>query len=252
MRALPPFALAVLLFCAGCGGGDSKADAGVDAGNAEDYFGLQKGRCFEYTSADTAQPAPDLGVVVEEIDTKQFAVPTSVVSYVSGGVVMRDYVAFEAGALMLYKREFPGGKSYIYDPPQKRLAMPVLSNSKQESSTQVTIRDGMGAILANKETHQLRVDAFAQQDVTLPAGQKVSAVKLAFQETLADSSPGARSEFRTFAPGTGDRAAVDGFVKLDFNFAIDESAANVVYKLQKVRDLGDNPKLASPPCGGAP
>lgn len=254
MRALHTlaFALCLPVLLAGCGGGDGKADAGVDAGAPpEEYFGLQKGRCFEYTTADVAQAAPDLGVVVEEMDTKQFPVPTYKTAYIIGGVAMYDYLAIDGEAMVLYKREFPGGKSYIYDPPLKRLVKPVYPNTKQEDSTQVTIRDGTGAVLA-KETHKLRVDVFGAADVQLPIGKTVSATKLAFQETLEDGTAAGRSEFRTFLPGTGDRVGADGFVKIDFNFSLNESNANVIYKLQKVRDLGDSPTTATPPCGSAP
>jgi len=255
MRALQTLAVALCIPCllAGCGGGDGKADAGVDAGAPpEEYFGLQKGRCFEYTTADIAQNAPDLGVVVEDLDTKQFAVPTYKTAYVIGGVVMYDYLAVDGDAVVLYKREFPGGKSYIYDPPLTRLTKPVFANTTQNASTQVTIRDGTGAVLV-KETHKLRVDVFGAADVALPIGKTVSATKLAFQETLEDgTTAAARSEFRTFLPGTGDRLGADGFVKIDFNFSLNEANANVVYKLQKVRDLGDSPTTATPRCGSAP
>ncbi|MBI5542951.1 MAG: hypothetical protein HY901_03625 [Deltaproteobacteria bacterium] len=260
MRALPLFALALLIPCAllpagGCGGSDQPAgpDAGATEQQMVDYFGLQTGRCFEYTSADTLQQSPDLGIVVESIDTKSFAVPTRVISYSTGGVAMRDYVAFQDNALVLYKREFPGGKSYIYDPPMKRLELPVLPSSVLNATSAVTIRDGAGRVLADKEAHSLRVDVYALADVALPIATTVSATKISFAETLADGNTKAgRSEVRTFMPGTGDKASVDGLVRIDFNFNLDETSQNVVYKLQKIRDLGDNPATATPPCGGTP
>ena len=251
MRALPIFALGLLVSwtLAACGGGDSKPDAGAVI-PPEQYFGLQVGRCFEYTTADVAQATPDLGVVVEKMETVLFSVPTYEVLYrVSGAVLMKDYVAFEGNTMVLYKRVFAGGKEYLYDPPLKRLQQPVFANDRLESSSQVRIYQG--TLLAT-ETHHLRVDVFGASEVQLPMGKTVNATKIAFQEKLEDGTAAARPEYRTFVPGTGDQAAADGFVKIDFNFDADEAQDNLVYKLQKVRDLGADPSTANPPCGSAP
>ena len=52
--------------------------------------------------------------------------------------------------------------------------------------------------------------------------------------------------------GIGDPAAIDGFVKMEFNFALDDSSPMIAYKLQSIRNLGNLPGKADPPCGGAP
>jgi hypothetical protein len=245
-----------LLLCActlgACGSGSSGPDAGADSGvPPEIYFSLQKGRCFEYTTADTVQSTPDLGVVVEETGNGSFAVPTSVISYNTGSIAMKDYVAFDGSAMMLYKREFMGGKSYIYDPPLMRLQAPLKPGSTQQASAKVTIRDATGSVLVSSEPHDLRVDVFDKADVKLPVGQTVSASKLAFTETVtATGASGARAEYRTFVPGDGSRTGADGFVTINFNFESDEGLSPLEYRLQKVRDLGDNPTQAIPPCGG--
>jgi hypothetical protein len=238
---------------AGCGSGHGGPDAGVDAGiDLEAYFGLQKGRCFEYTTAGTQQPTPDLGVVVEGIDTLQFPVPTWVVAYTTTSVVMRDYLAAKGNALVLYKREIFGGNTYIYDPPMQRLLAPLKPGSTQTASTQVTIRDGAGTITATKETHDLRVDVFDTASLHLPIGTDVEASKLNFAETAQADGGGVplkRAEIRTFLKGDGTRTGTDGFVEINFNFNLNENLAPSDYKLQKVRDLGDDPTHATPPCG---
>ena len=248
-------AIALLLgspLLAACGSGGSGPDAGADSGVApEPYFSLQKGRCFEYTTADTVQPSPDLGVVVEEDANSQFAAPTHVVAYyTNNGLAMRDYLAFEGSALVLYKREI-GSKSYIYDPPLRRLQAPLKPNTTQQASAPVTIRD-LTTVLADKEPHDLKVDVYPK-DIALPVGKTLSGLKLVFTETVtATGAAGARPEYRILFPGDGTRDRADGFVYINFNFEADESATLLEYKLQKVRDLGDNPKLATPRCGGTP
>lgn len=257
MRALPLLGLALLVPCAllsaGCGGSSSEVppDAGLaDAGIAPElYFGLQKGRCFEYTTADTQQPFPDLGVMVEGVDSNQFAVPTLKVVYVSGGrVTMTDYVAFEGNALVLYKRSFSGGKEYLYDPPLKRLEMPVVPSSTLTAESQATVYSG-GVRLGEPQTHTLRVDVFGAAALHLPIGQEVTAPKIVFGEKVAQTGQALRTEVRAFLPGDGTRDAVDGFVMLKFNFELDESLREQEYRLQKVRDLGDDPTTAQTPCG---
>ncbi|HEY3451031.1 MAG TPA: hypothetical protein VGK67_32035 [Myxococcales bacterium] len=254
MRALRLLTLGLAITCSLAACGNNTPKPGPDAGlPPEQYFGLQKGRCFEYTTGDVAETAPALGVMVERMDTTQFSVPTYEIAYrIGGGVAMLDYVAFDQdGAMLLYKRSFQGGKSYIYDPPLKRLLQPVFAGDRVESSSEVRIRDGSGALLAT-ETHNLTADIFDDSDVSLPIGKTVTANKIAFQEKKADGTAATRSEFRTFAAGLGDRSAADGFVKVEFDFTIDGTGGNLVYKLQKVRDLGEDPSTANPPCGGAP
>ncbi|MGC4123219.1 MAG: LEA type 2 family protein [Myxococcales bacterium] len=127
---LSTFGLAIACSLAACG---NPPKAGPDAGlPPEQYFGLQKGRCFEYTTSDVAQTNPALGVVVERMDSTQFPVPTYEVTYrIGGGIAMLDYVAFGSdNSMLLYKRSFPGGKTYLYDPPLKRLAEPVVPNDR--------------------------------------------------------------------------------------------------------------------------
>lgn len=251
MRAFRLFTFGLALACSlsACG---NPPKAGPDAGlPPEQYFGLQVGRCFEYTTGDVAEASPALGVMVERMETVQFPVPTYEVTYrIGGGVAMQDYVAFDGDAMVLYKRTFPGGKTYIYDPPLKRLVEPVFGGDRVEASSEVRIRDGSGTLLAT-ETHDLTVDVFDTADVQLPIGKTVKANKIAFQEKKADGTAGMRSEYRTFAAGTGDRAGADGFVKIDFDFTIDGTGSNLVYKLQKVRDLGADAGVATP-CGSAP
>ncbi len=238
----------VLLLTACEGNNQTLPDAGPTGPVPEDYFGLQLGRCFEYTTADQAQPDPDLGVVVESIDSAQFAVPTRVVAYtVSGMVRMRDYVAFDGESVVLYKRAFSGGKSYLYDPPMKRLTKPVKLDKRQEAKAKVTIYDGAGKPIVQGEEHALRVDV-VEKALHLPIGKDVTGALLAFTETPSVG----RTEYRVFLAGDGTRTAADGFVVLEYNFELDESLANQTYRLQKVRDLGDSPTTATPRCGMAP
>ena len=238
----------------GCGGGKGGADAGVDAGiDLESYFGLQVGRCFEYTTAGTAQPTPDLGVMVEKIDTVQFPVPTWVVAYTTTSVRMRDYLAADGNSLMLYKREIYGGNTYIYNPPQQRLVAPLKPGAAQQSSTQVTIRDGANTITASNETHDLRVDIFALSDLHLPLGVDVKASKVSFSETPNVK----RAELRSFIAGDGTRTGTDGWVAINYNFELNEDLSPSSYTLQNVRDLGADPTHTADggmaaPCGIVP
>lgn len=257
MRALPLLGLALLVPCAlllagGCGGpSEAPADAGVaDAGVAPElYFGLQKGRCFEYTTADTQQTWPDLGVMVEGIDTNQFKVPTMKIVYVTGGrTAMTDFVAVDGNALVLHKRAFSGGKEYLYDPPLKRLEMPVVPSSTLNAESQATVYNG-GVKLGEPQRHTLRVDVFGAAAMHLPVGTEVNVPKVVFTEKVAASGQALRTEVRAFLPGDGTRAAADGFVMIKFNFELDENLAEQEYRLQKVRDLGDNPTQAETPCG---
>jgi len=257
MRALRLLTLGLALTGSLVACSNNQPPPGRDAGvEPVDYFGLQVGRCFEYTTGDVATTAPALGVMVERIDDVQFEVPTYEVAYrLSGAIAMYDYVAFDGQAMVLYKRSFPGGNSYIYDPPLKRLVQPVYAGDRVESSSEVRVRDGTGALLAT-QTHSFTADIFDDADVTLPIGETVTANKIAFQEKKADGSPATRSEFRTFAGGDGkDFLAADGFVRIEFDFTVGGTGGSVVYKLQKVRALRPE-RLPDggtvPPCGGAP
>jgi hypothetical protein len=240
--------LALVLALAACS--EEKQNTPPDAGLAdpEAYFSLQKGRCFEYTSQDTKQLIPDLGVAVEETESKQTAVPTSVIVYRTAGIAMRDFVAIENDAIKLYKREFPGGKQFTFDPPVTLLEGPIKAGATITSQGVATIRDyGTGAILVNPpEQHTFRVDVFDPTDVQLPMGPMVNASRVSVIETPAQGG----KEVRTFIPGTGDRAAAEGFVVIDFNFG-GEGTSSIIYKLQGIRELGADPSRAVPACGSA-
>jgi hypothetical protein len=252
MRGLSPVAasflcLSLLAPLLGCDDQTDDADAGVDAGvDLEAYTGLRKGRCLEYTSAAMAQPAPDLGIVVEELDETQFNTPTRKVVYrASGTLAMRDFVSFDGNVLKLHKREFPGGKSYLYSPPLALLEAPLAPGSKFESTGEASIRSGSGTVLADHESHTLRVDVFQPADLLLPMGPTVSASKLLYSETPSVN----RVEVRSFVPGSGALEAAEGFVTMEYNFSLDEAQPKIAYKLQKIRDLGNDPGQANPPCG---
>ncbi len=266
MRLVRYSALAIALAAggfsslAGCGE-DPQPNTGDDAGTGpgvgdpEAYFSMQKGRCFEYTLQDSKQPIADLGVAVEEIDVNQFsqAAPegTHVIRYRQGFLKMTDYVSFtDAGELKLHKREFSGGKSFIYRPAVTLLKAPVKGNDRIDSGEQVNVRDAaQGTEIALNEGFKLRVDTLDPTEQRLPIGETVQAYKAIFDETYATQTALKRSETRSFVPGDGNRAAAHGFVSIEFNFDADETQAKKVYRLQNVRELSGE---VDDVCGSAP
>jgi hypothetical protein len=245
----PLCAVATSLLTCGPAPKKTAPDAGVDAGvgDLEAYFSVQKGRCFEYTTTESKQPSADLGVAVEEIDTVQFPVATRVVRYRQGFVRMTDYLAIEGSELKLYKRDFFGGKSYKFTPPLTLLKAPIKGNDRLESSAKTQVRDSKGTLLEEKD-ETLRVDTFEATEVALPAKNPVKTSKVIY-----DFLPSLnRAETRSFITGAGNPADIEGWGSLEFNFDNDESQPRKVYKLQTVRDLGDDAKAKAQPCGSAP
>ena len=226
------FALLPLVALAACGDDPEpqQSDAGLQ--DYEAYFNLQQGRCFEYTLADTKQAIPALGVAVEEIDETTFTgVKAYVVYYRTASPSMKDWVSIEGNALKLHKRYFPGGKELIYRPPLTLLEAPVKAGAKIESTAQADIHEN-GVRIAN-EDHSLRVDVFEPSAERLPVGVDLTSFAVNYAETPSTGRP----ETRYFVPGSGERAAPEGWVKISFNFSRDEDAASLVYKLQEVREL---------------
>ncbi len=239
--------LSTLVSLAACGGGSPGNTGGADAGiDPVAYFGLQKDRCFEYSASETAQAVPDLGVAVEEIvdfSLGDRTIKTSVIFYRAGGLAMKDYVGVEGSELKLYKREFPATKSTLYNPPLTLLKMPVRGGDVVQSSGTAAVRDGAGKLLIDPPQQQsLSVNVFSAVPVNLPIGQSVNAFPLTY--TL---NPAGRQEVRAFVPGTGDPSAIEGFVKIVYNFTTDDAAPAPTYKLQGLRQLDG--KI---PCGMAP
>lgn len=218
-------------------------DAGLE--DPEAYFSLQKGRCFEYTLGDAKQVQPALGMAVEELDETTFAVPTYVVVYRTASIAMKDWVSVEDDALKLHKRYLLGeGKEILYTPPLTLLQAPIKAGAKVESKARTTIYES-GSLVADEE-HSLRVDVFEPNTERLPFGTDVSSYAVNFDETPDIG----RAEVRNFVPGTGDRAAPEGWVKISYNFGPDPSASPLVYKLQGIRELSEEPGSAW--CGSAP
>ena len=234
------------LLLAACGK-DSPAvppDAGL--ADPEAFFSLQLGRCFEYTTADTKQIIPSLGMAVEALDTKQTPVPTHAITYRTNAVAMMDYVAFDGSSLKLYKRNLIGGNSYSYDPPLTLLTGPIRPGTAIDSSGAASIRDVSGTLLFDPPPqYSLRANIFDTSTWPLPAGKSVSGNRVVWTETPSVD----RDDVRVFVAGSGDRTALDGFVQIDFNFSLDKNQKPLTYKLQTVRDLGADPSTAVPQCG---
>ncbi|MGI5863115.1 MAG: hypothetical protein ACOX6T_13780 [Myxococcales bacterium] len=237
------FALLPLLALVACGDDPEpqQTDAGIQ--DYEAYFNLQQGRCFEYTLADTKQAAPTLGLAVEEIDETTFpGVKAYVVVYRTTAPVMQDWVSIEDNALKLHKRYFHGGKEFIYRPPLTLLEAPIKPGATITSTAQADIHE-LGTRIANEE-HTLRVDVFQPNTERFPVGVDITSYAVHFAETPSTGRP----ETRYFAPGSGDRAAPEGWVKISFNFSLNESTPAQVYKLQEIRELTGE---QSTPCGSA-
>ncbi|MFN7133569.1 MAG: hypothetical protein ACK4N5_15940 [Myxococcales bacterium] len=253
---LGALALTAALPLGGCseepqnGGGDAGTDAGV--GDLEAYFSLQKGRCFEYTLLDSRQATADLGVAVEEIDMNQFAQAapqgTHVVRYRQGFPKMTDYVSFTAeGELKLHKREYFGGKSFIYKPAVTLMRAPAKGNDTLTTGEKVDVRDSQGNVIAQGESYTRRYDTLDATELRLPIGETVSAYRYIYDETWGSQAALERPETRAFVPGDGDRSKPHGFVTIEYNFENDETQPKKVYRLQNVRELvqgGD-------PCGSS-
>lgn len=241
LMTLPAALCAAALVSTGCGKDAEPAppDAGVDT---ETYFGMKVGRCYEYTAADTKQTAPDLGIVVEKIDEKQFtlptpdgpkAVPTYQIGYRNPGRVMEDFVSIDGNEIKLHKRSYQGGRTFIYSPPLTLMRSPVKPGEELLSKGKGQIREPITGELVSSEDHSLAVVVFNPEQVNLPIGSTVTGYKVLYQET-----PATRTEVRTLVPGTGVEGAVEGWVKLEYNFHPTEpTRAPIIYKLQAVRDL---------------
>lgn len=233
------FAVSLSTAC-GEGGQPGPADGGIR--DYEAYFGLQQGRCFEYSLGEAKEAFPALGVAVEQLDETSFAVPTHVLSYRTSSLAMKDWVSIDGNRLKLHKRYFPGGKELLYRPAVTLLEAPPRGNSKLESTSEVAIYEG-GELLSNGQ-HTLRVDLFEPRAEPLPFGVTVTGHAVNFDE---EPSTG-RSELRFFVPGTEERSAPAGWVKISFNFSLDEAASARGYSLQGVRELTEGGAR----CGSAP
>ena len=224
-------------------------DAGFDAGvgDLEAYFAIQKGRCFEYTTSDSKQAVADLGMAVEKLDTTQFPVQTHVMVYRQGFVRLTDYLAIDGANLVLYKRDFFGGKSVKFTPPVTVLRAPIKGGDKLETVTTAQVRDETGKILDEKEI-TVRVDVLDPVDLNTPVKNPIKASKV-----ITTDPSLSRSETRAFVPGAGGALTdPEGSVTIEFNFEKDDSKSKVLYKLQNVRSLGTDEQARATPCGTAP
>lgn len=252
VAALPAaLCAAALLASTGCSSEPEQQpvpDAGVDM---EAYFGLTVGRCYEYTTADSKQDTPSLGMLVEKIDTNQFPVPTYQIAYSTPSPAMQDMVAIDGQKLVLYKRNFPGGKSFIYDPPLTLMEAPIKPGARLTSTGNARIRDAAGTLLL-REDHSLQIDIFQPDPIPLqlPIGESVTGFKALYSETVtATGAATGRREVRTLVPGTDATGAARGWVKVELNLSpTDETREPAIYKLQAVRDIASG----STPCGMTP
>jgi hypothetical protein len=241
---------AALLSIAGCGSDPDPPPPTEEEIDMAAYFGLEVGRCYEYTTADVKQDVPALGVVVEKIDTVQFPVPTYVLAYGTPNRAMEDYVAFDGNELKLYKRSFPGGKESIYDPPLTLMKAPVVAGARLTSSG--TARVWAGGQQLSSDEHELVVSIFQPTELSLPIDLDVTGYKVSFEESATvDGSPQrrGRAEVRTIVPGLDAPNEAIGWVKIEMNFhPTDETRQPTIYKLQAVRTVGGE----APACGFAP
>jgi hypothetical protein len=188
---------------------------------------------------------PALGVAVEEIKETSFSPQTYVVVYRTASRAMEDWISIEDNAIKLHRRYLLGEvKELIYRPALTLLEAPIKAGAKIESTARTTVFEA-GALVSDAD-HSLRVDVFEPGVERLPFGTDVTSFAVNFDET---PDPG-RAEVRNFVPGSGDRAAPEGWVKISFNFSPDPSASALVYKLQGIRELSGEPGSAW--CGSAP
>lgn len=112
---------AVALCAFGCGGNTpGPVDAGVDTScgidcDAQTEYGLQPQTCFEFTSTETNETPPALGVLVGPVTTLEGGVKVMPVSYRAGGLTkMEDSFTIKNGDLYLVRRSWLPGESVTY------------------------------------------------------------------------------------------------------------------------------------------
>jgi hypothetical protein len=241
-HCLPVTALiaSATLLLAGCGKEPPTEvpDAGIDV---EAYLGIKIDRCYEYTTAATAQDEPSLGVVARL--SSMFVAGGYVIEYSTSGLTMEDYVSVEGNKLQMHKRNFRGvgGTETNYNPPLTLLELPIVPGARQNWTAPAIVRQS-GTILSNEE-HALTVNIFQPGEIALPLGQRVTGTKMVFEEV-----PG-RSETRTLIPAGGEEE-IGGWVHIDFNFSADPAQPRLSYKLQEIRDLTG--LVDERACGAAP
>lgn len=256
MRAFRPlsFALVALaaLGLAACGSDpQTTPDAGEPQVDVVKYFGLQVGRCYEYTTKDTVQTSTDLAVVTTRT-VSDYKTTVYEVHYRdgSGGDSMIDLFSVSGNNLLLHNRRFANGSSYEYDPAIIFAHAPAAAGDRVDSSGTCAIHDNDGVLKPDPpETHTMRVDVVAAPGTRVPASATpIDAVMFAFNE---DPLRGPKAEVRTLVPGSDDTTAITGWLTLENNFTSDENHNRTIFKLQKIRDLGTDP-LQIGKCGVSP
>ncbi|MFL5318865.1 MAG: hypothetical protein ACJ790_04355 [Myxococcaceae bacterium] len=111
---------AALLFVLGCGGSTGPKDAGVDETcgidcDSQRDYGLIAQTCFEFSSTDTSESPPALGLLVSPVTTLEGNVKVMQVSYLQGGLKkMTDSYTIKGTDLYLIRREWQAGQSVSY------------------------------------------------------------------------------------------------------------------------------------------
>ncbi len=239
-HALLP-ALTALLALAACGPANKPVpDAGPDTScgldcAAQSHFGLQVGRCFEYSgNATSKDDPPALGLWVRPVFTLEGGVKVLPVEYrVTGQTKMIDSFFFKDGELYLARREFSTtGQSVTYrDAANAIVGVKWLDQASAGGETYTTdaqayVVGRSGAGTTDPVTYQVTTFAGTASDQKSPLQPYPNALKLVF----GDTTHGADAR-RVYVPDVG-------FSIIATNFVLSGPAATPVY-LQQVRDVGD-------------
>lgn len=227
---------AVALFSA-CGGGNTGTpDAGPDTScgidcDAQRYFGLIAGNCFEYSSTGTAESPPALGALVNPVTNLEGGVPVIQVTYKTGGLTkMEDSFTFKNGDLYLVRRSWQPGQSVTFKDEAGNLTGVLWARQTSvagETLTTATQADfiNSGARSTVATTYTVNTTAPQATELNTPSEVYASGLRLLFSE-----SPSHGADTR--------RVLVNGKGFVFFATPLDPTATQASeYKLQTLKQL---------------
>ncbi len=176
-----------------CSGGGA-ADAGPPV-DAQSYFVLQPGVCFDYRNGDGGD------VVSVDLVSVQAPPGVALVRSHSGVVVQKDFLVFDGGVAFLAERSFTGaGLTDLYATPLTLLVAPLKA---QNLSSQSAYTEATNAGVQTMGSATLAVNEGVATQPWPGGGAAAGAQETKLSFAFTDQDGGGSVTFSWFTPGLG-------------------------------------------------